>query len=62
MTMRFMMLVKHAEKSEAPPKEFIDAMTILAKRRSKPEPFAGVVDLPPLRRAPASGFRAGKSR
>ncbi len=44
MTMRFMMLVKHAEKSEAPPKEFIDAMTILAKRRSKPEPFAGVVD------------------
>jgi len=44
MTMRFMMLVKHAQKSEAPPKEFIDAMTILAKRRSKPEPFAGVVD------------------
>ncbi len=51
--MRFMILVKHAEKSEAPPKEFMDAMAILSEEAVKAGTIRGVVDLPPLRRAPA---------
>jgi hypothetical protein len=35
MTMRFMMLVKHAEKSGPPPKEFMDAMAILSEEAVK---------------------------
>jgi len=33
--MRFMMLVKHAEKCEPPPKEFIDAMAKLSEEAAK---------------------------
>ena len=33
--MRFMMLVKHAEKCDTPPKEFMDAMTRIAEEAVK---------------------------
>jgi hypothetical protein len=35
MTMRFMMLVKHAENSSPPPKEFVDAMAKLSEEAVK---------------------------
>ena len=47
MTMRFMMLVKHAEKSGAPPKEFMDAMAILSEESVKAGTIRGNGGLAP---------------
>ena len=45
--MRFMMLVKHAEKSGAPPKEFMDAMAILDEEAVKAGTIRGSGGLAP---------------
>src|SRR5207302_7091649 len=47
MTMRFMMLVKHAEKSGPPPKEFMDAMAILSEEAVKAGTIRGSGGLAP---------------
>ena len=45
--MRFMMLVKHAEKSGPPPKEFTDAMAILSEEAVKAGTIRGSGGLAP---------------
>jgi hypothetical protein len=45
--MRFMMLVKHAEKSGPPPKEFMDAMAILSEEAVKAGTIRGSGGLAP---------------
>ena len=58
--MRFMMIVKHAEKQGPPPKPLMDAIAKLAEEaRRKARCSAAAVSGPP-RWAPASAFPEGK--
>src|SRR5437879_4634157 len=55
MTMRFMMIVKHAEKQGPPPKALMDAMAKLAEEANKAGTMLGRGGLGPTAlRAPAS--------
>ena len=60
--MRFMMIVKSAEGSGLPPKPLMDAIGKLSEQAAKAGTMVGSGGLGPTARAPASGFRAGKSR
>jgi hypothetical protein len=62
MTMRFMMLVKHAENSGPPPKELMDAIAKLSEEAVKAGTMLGSGGSPPQRRAPASGLPGGSSK
>jgi hypothetical protein len=54
--MRFMMLVKHAERSDPPPEESLDAMAKLSEEADKSGTMITSGGLAPLRRARASVF------
>ena len=54
--MRFMMIVKHAEKQGPPPKELMDAITKLAEEDAKAGTLLGSGRLGRLRWARACGF------
>ena len=58
--MRFMMIVKHAEKQGPPPKELMDAIAKLAEEEAKAGTMLGSGGSGQPRWAPASGFPAGK--
>ena len=58
--MRFMMIVKHAEKQGPPPKELMDAIAKLAEDEAKAGKMVGSGGLDQPRWARASGFPAGR--
>ncbi len=58
--MRFMMIVKHAEKQGPPPQQLMDAITKLAEEETKAGTMIGSGGLGPTLRAPASGFPEGR--
>jgi hypothetical protein len=58
--MRFMMIVKHAEKQGPPPKQLMDAIAKLAEEETKAGTMLGRGGFRQLRRAPASGFPGGR--
>ena len=59
--MRFMMIVKHAEKQGPPPKQLMDAIAKLAEEEAKAGTMLGTGGLGPTALAPASGFPGGRS-
>ena len=58
--MRFVMIVKHAEKQGPPPKQLMDAIAKLAEEEAKAGTMLGSGGSGPLRWAPASGFPGGR--
>jgi hypothetical protein len=58
--MQFMMLVKHAENSGPPPKEFMDAMAKLGEEAVKAGAMIASGGWPQPRKARASGFLEGR--
>ena len=58
--MRFMMIVKHAEKQGPPPKPLMDAIAKLAEEDSKTARCSGAAGSGRPRWAPASGFPEGR--
>jgi len=62
MTMRFIMLVKHAEKQAAPPKELVDAMAILREEAIKAGTIRGSGGLAPTAQSTRVRLSGGQVR
>ena len=58
--MRFLMLVKHGENPDTPPKEFLDAMTKLGENAAKSGTMIASGGWSRYRRARGCGFRADR--